>query len=122
MNPIDNYQFLARLRRIAAPIAKYWGVWYPLKVIEEKVIVGGYTDLREVCVPGHGRLLSDTQLHSILAHEWMHCLEMPRTRARQRHFMGTVAARMGREPMWIEPTLALAMELLVDHFNCQVPA
>lgn len=120
MNVIDDYQFLSRLRSIASPIAKRWGVWYPLKIIQEKEIVGGYTDLREVFVHKHGQLLSDAQLHSILAHEWMHCMEMPRTRARQCYFMETVAARLGRREMWIGPALALAMELLVDHFNCQV--
>lgn len=74
---------MERVRELADPVARFWGVYLEVVPATGEVDYAG-TDFRQVLVSRRLVTASDAEIRMVLAHEWGHRTLAPVVAARQR--------------------------------------
>lgn len=113
--PVAAEVFVDRLRRLALPVARYWGVHYPILVTRDDVEYAGI-NFRELVVNARLAGVSDAELQMVLAHEWGHRTRAPKGPRAHARMRAELTSRLGIGVQLADHLTAVAYDLIVDRW------
>jgi Mg-chelatase subunit ChlD len=114
------HAFQDRLRRLALPVARYWGVHFAIVVGDDQVEVAGM-DLRQILVNSRLALASDAEIQMVLLHEWGHRTIAPRSHRAQRAVCGQLVDRHAISGDLAYLVTSIGYDLIVDRWYARTP-